>query len=71
MAAQFPAYFATRPLVPIEGAAPVNLYDLLRAPAVSAPGSLSEQLTVIRSQWKSLLGEGLQHFLLIAGDILH
>jgi len=71
VAQQFPAYFATRPLVPIEGAAPVNLYDLLRAPAVSAPGSLSEQLTVIRTKWKSLLGEGLQRFLLIAGDILH
>ena len=50
VAEQFPAYFATRPLVPIEGAAPVNLYDLLRAPAVSAPGSLSEQLSVIRKQ---------------------
>jgi glycosidase len=70
VAQQFPAYFATRPLVPVEGAAPVNLYDLLRAPAVSAPGSLSEQLTVIRSKWKSLLGEGLERFLLIAGDIL-
>jgi glycosidase len=71
VAQQFPAYFATRPLVPVEGAKPVNLYDLLRAPAVSAPGSLSEQLSVIRRQWKSLLGEGLERFLLIAGDILH
>ena len=50
VAEQFPAYFATRPLVPVEGAAPVNLFDLLRAPAVSAPGSLSEQLSVIRKQ---------------------
>jgi glycosidase len=71
VAQQFPAYFATRPLVPIEGAAPVNLYDLLRAPAVAAPGSLREQLSVIRKQWKPLLGEGLERFLLIAGDILH
>jgi glycosidase len=71
VAEQFPAYFATRPLIPVEGAAPVNLFDLLRAPAVSAPGSLSEQLTVIRSKWKSLLGESLERFLLIAGDILH
>jgi glycosidase len=70
VADQFPAYFATRPLIPVEGAAPVNLFDLLRAPAVSAPGSLSEQLTVIRKQWKSLLGESLDRFLLIAGDIL-
>jgi glycosidase len=71
VAEQFPAYFATRPLVPIAGAAPVNLFDLLRAPAVSAPGSLSEQLSVIRAKWKSLLGESLERFLLIAGDILH
>ncbi len=68
---QLPAYFATRPLIPVEGAAPVNLFDLLRAPAVSAPGSLREQLSVIRTKWKSLLGESLAHFLLIAGDILH
>jgi len=32
-------YFATRPLIPIEGATAVNLLDLLRAPAVSSPGS--------------------------------
>jgi glycosidase len=67
--AELPSYFATRPLIPIEGASPVNLFDLLRAPAVSAT-SLSEQLTVIRSKWKSLLGESLDRFLLIAGDIL-
>jgi glycosidase len=71
VAEQLPAYFATRPLVPVEGAAPVNLFDLLRAPAVSAPGSLSEQLSLIRKKWKSLLGESLERFLLIAGDILH
>jgi len=71
VAEQFPTYFATRPLIPIAGAAPVNLFDLLRAPAVTAPGSLSEQLSVIRSKWVSLLGEGLQKFLLLAGDILH
>jgi glycosidase len=71
VAGQLPAYFATRPLVPVEGAAAVNLFDLLRAPAVSAPGSLSEQLSVIRKRWKSLLGDSLDRFLLIAGDILH
>ncbi|MDR3762466.1 MAG: alpha-amylase family glycosyl hydrolase [Acidobacteriota bacterium] len=70
VALQLPEYFATRPLIPMEGAAAVNLYDLLRAPAESAPGSLSEQLTVIRSKWRTLLGEGLERFLLIAGDIL-
>jgi glycosidase len=70
LAQQLPAYFATRPLVPIVGAASVNLFDLLRSPAVSAPGSLSEQLSVIRKMWKSLLGESLERFLMIAGDIL-
>jgi len=70
VAQKFPAYFATRPLIPIEGAAPVNLYDLLRAPAVSAPGSLSEQLSVIRTRWKPLLGEGIERLLLVAGEIL-
>jgi glycosidase len=70
VAQQLPAYFATRPLIPIEGAAPVNLYDLLRAPAVAAPSSLSEQLSVIRRRWKTLLGEGIERLLLVAGDIL-
>jgi glycosidase len=71
VAEQLPAYFATRPLVPVDGAASVNLFDLLRAPSVSAPGSLSDQLSVIRKKWKSLLGESLERFLLIAGEILH
>ena len=70
VAEQLPSYFATRPLVPVEGAAPANLFDLLRAPAISAPGSLSEQLSLIRKKWKALLGESLDRFLLIAGDIL-
>jgi glycosidase len=68
---QLPDYFATRPLIPIEGATAVNLLDLLRAPAVSSPGSLSEQLALIRRLWKPLLGESLDRFLLIAGEILH
>src|SRR6266702_5716735 len=68
---QLPAYFATRPLIPVEGAAPVNLFDLLRAPAVNAPASLSEQLSVIRAKWKTLLGDSLDRFLMIAGEVLH
>jgi glycosidase len=71
VALQLPAYFATRPLIPVEGATAVNLYDLLRAPAEAAPGSLSDQLTVIRKKWKSLLGESLERSLLMAEDILH
>jgi len=68
---QLPEYFATRPLIPIPDAQPVNLLDLLRAPAVGSPGSLSEQLKLIRKLWKPLLGESLERFLEIAGEILH
>jgi glycosidase len=70
VAEKMPAYFATRPLIPIEGSAPVTLFELLRAPAVSAPASLGDQLTVISNKWKGLLGENLQRFLMLAGEIL-
>ena len=65
-----PSYFATRPLIPLPNAKPVNLLDLLRAPATGAPRSLSEQLSIIRRMWKPLLGDSLERFLLIAGEIL-
>ena len=68
---QLPEYFATRPLIPIEGAKSLNLFDLLRAPAVDSPTSLSDQLALIRRLWKPLLGDSLERFLLIAGEILH
>ena len=68
---QLPDYFATRPLIPLPDAKPMNLLDLLRAPAVGAPGSLSDQLALIRKLWKPLLGDSLERFLLIAGEILH
>ncbi|HEY1902555.1 MAG TPA: alpha-amylase family glycosyl hydrolase [Terracidiphilus sp.] len=68
---QLPDYFATRPLIPLEGAKPVSLLDLLRAPAADSPASLSEQLALIRRLWKPLLGEDLERFLLLAGEILH
>jgi len=67
---ELPTYFATRPLIPVEGARAVNLLDLLRAPASGAPRSLSEQLSLIRRMWKSLLGGSLDRFLQIAGEIL-
>ncbi len=66
-----PDYFATRPLIPLPNAKPMNLLDLLRAPATGAPRSLSEQLSLIRNLWKPLLGDSLERFLLIAGEILH
>jgi glycosidase len=67
----FPEYFATRPLIPVEGATAVSLLDLLRRPAMDSPTSLSEQLELIRALWKPLLGQNLERFLLIAGEILH
>ncbi|MDR3726041.1 MAG: alpha-amylase family glycosyl hydrolase [Terracidiphilus sp.] len=68
---QLPDYFATRPLIPLEGAKSLNLLDLLRAPAVGSPDSLKDQLALIRKLWKPLLGDSLERFLLIAGEILH
>jgi glycosidase len=68
---QLPDYFATRPLIPLDGAAPMNLLELLRAPSVGSPSSLREQLELIRKLWKPLLGGGLEKFLLLAGEILH
>jgi len=68
---QLPEYFATRPLIPLAGAKPMNLLDLLRAPAVGSPTSLKDQLALIRTLWKPLLGDSLERFLLIAGEILH
>jgi glycosidase len=68
--ARLSEYFATRPLVPVPDAKPISLLDLLRAPARAAPGSLSAQLELIRKLWKPLLGESLDRFLLMAGEIL-
>jgi hypothetical protein len=68
---QLNEYFATRPLIPLPGAKPVNFLELLRAPAIGAPRSLSDQLALIRKLWKPLLGESLEQLLQIAGEILH
>jgi glycosidase len=68
--AQLPEYFATRPLIPVADARPMSLLDLLRAPAEGSPASLSEQLDLIRRLWKPLLGDSLERFLLMAGEIL-
>ena len=68
--AQLPEYFATRPLIPLPDAKSVSLLDLLRAPAAGSPTSLSEQLTLIRKLWKPLLGDSLERFLSMAGEIL-
>ena len=68
---QMPEYFASRPLIPLPGAKPVNLLELLRAPANASPKSLRDQLDLLRRLWKPLLGDALERFLLIAGEILH
>jgi glycosidase len=67
---QLPEYFATRPLIPLAGAKPLSLLDLLRAPALHSPRSLSDQLELIRQLWKPLLGDALERFLAMAGEIL-
>jgi glycosidase len=68
--AQMPEYFATRPLVPLPGAKPISLLDLLRAPALRSPRSLSDQLEIIRHLWKPLIGDSLERLLLMAGEVL-
>ncbi|HVJ09181.1 MAG TPA: alpha-amylase family glycosyl hydrolase [Acidisarcina sp.] len=68
---KLPAYFATRPLIQVDETQRMSLFELLRAPALAAPESLSEQLAVIRKTWKPLLGASLDRFLQIAGDVLH
>jgi len=69
--AKLPEYFATRPLIPLPGSKPLNLLELLRAPAVGAPRSLREQLALIRSLWKPLIGDSLERVLQMASEILH
>ncbi len=68
---QLPEYFATRPLVPLADSKPISLFELLRAPAVNSPRSLSDQLALIRRLWKPLLGDSLERLLLLASDVLH
>ncbi|MGO9325769.1 MAG: alpha-amylase family glycosyl hydrolase [Terracidiphilus sp.] len=68
--AQMPEYFASRPLIPLPGAQPISLLDLLRAPALRSPRSLSDQLEIIRQLWKPLIGDALERFLLMAGEVL-
>jgi glycosidase len=66
-----PGYFANRPLIPMPDSPPINLFDLLRAPAVNAPHSLSDQLALIRRLWKPLIGDSLEQLLRMAAEILH
>jgi glycosidase len=67
---QMPEYFATRPLVPMPDATSVSLLELLRAPAKGAPNSLRDQLELLRKLWTPLLGDAMERFLMVAGEIL-
>ena len=67
---RMPEYFATRPLIPLPDAKAISLFDLLRAPAVGSPHSLSDQLALIRKLWKPLIGDSLERLLEIAAEIL-
>jgi glycosidase len=59
-------FFAARPAVaPGQG----NLIDMLRAPALASPESLSGQLAFIQAKWVPLLGLSLDR-LLLALDVL-
>ncbi|HEY1579982.1 MAG TPA: alpha-amylase family glycosyl hydrolase [Terracidiphilus sp.] len=68
---ELPQYFATRPLIPVEGAQAISLFDLLRAPVGGAPSSLSEQLALIRKLWKPLLGDSMDRLLMMGSEVLH
>ncbi len=68
--AQLPEYFATRPLIPLAGASPLSLLDLLRSPALRSATSLAEQLEILRGLWRPLLGDMLDRMISIAGEVL-
>ena len=64
--AEFDTYFATRPVWSAEAG---TMLDVLRAPMLAAPDSLSGQLDFIRERWAPYLGEDLRRTLL-AIDVL-
>jgi glycosidase len=59
-------YFETRPRF---GPDDENVFDLLRAPALASPESLSGQLDFIRQKWTTLLGDFIER-LAIAASVL-
>ena len=59
-------FFSTRPPL---GAKKLNLIDMLRAPALASPDSLSGQLAYIIEHWADLIGDALAK-LLLAIDVL-
>jgi glycosidase len=59
-------FFSTRPPL---GSKKQNLIDMLRAPALASPDSLSGQLAYIVEHWADLIGDALSK-LLLAIDVL-
>ena len=59
-------FFSTRPPL---GAKKLNLIDMLRAPALASPDSLSGQIAFIVEHWAELIGDSLKR-LLLAIDVL-
>jgi glycosidase len=57
-------FFSTRPLVK-----QLNLIDMLRAPALASPDSLSGQIAYIVEHWADVIGDELKR-LLLAIDVL-
>jgi glycosidase len=64
--AALPAYFEPRPRFKTQAG---SLLDLLRAPFLASPDSLTGQLDYIREHWTEVLGEDLKRVLL-AIDVL-
>ena len=64
--AQLRDYFATRPAADPEYP---NLIDMMRAPALAAPESLSGQLEFIRRKWSTRISE-IARKLILASDVL-
>ncbi|MHB1021157.1 MAG: alpha-amylase family glycosyl hydrolase [Acidobacteriaceae bacterium] len=62
-------YFTHTTAIAVPGQKAATLLDLLRAPMLAAPDSLSGQLAYIRQSWTGLLGDSLRRVLL-AVDVL-
>ncbi|MBP1694132.1 MAG: alpha amylase, catalytic region, partial [Chloroflexi bacterium] len=60
-------FFATQPYF---GSENQNLIDLLRAPALASPNSLTGQLEYIQTHWGAVLGPALQRLLLSSMDLV-
>ena len=59
--ASLPEYFQERPAASPEGK---TLFELLRAPALASPDSITGQLDYIREHWADYLGDDLKQVLL-------